>query len=286
MARTDYGERTCIVTGASAGIGKEMARQIARPGITVVMVSRSRERLAAAQDEIKREVPAAKTDMMVADLSSQAEIRRLASEFKNRYNRLDILINNAGVIVPGRSLTVDGIETTFAVNHLGYFLLTNLLLETIKSSPPARIVNVSSAAHKSARLDFDDLQNEERYSGFFVYCESKLANVLFTYELARRLEGTGVTANCFHPGAIATELFRDQNFLVRLGTQLFLKSPARGAETGVYLAISPEVEGLTGKYFVNKHQARSNRQSYDKAAAERLWQISAELTGLSKPMTA
>ena len=277
--------KICLITGASAGIGKEMARQIARSGIIILMVSRSRERLAAAQDEIKREVPAAKTDMMVADLSSQAEIRRLASEFKNRYNRLDILINNAGVIVPSRSLTVDGIETTFAVNHLGYFLLTNLLLETIKSSPPARIVNVSSAAHKSARIDFDDLQNEKRYSGFFVYCESKLANVLFTYELARRLEGTGVTANCFHPGAIATELFRDQNFLVRLGTQLFLKSPARGAETGVYLATSPEVEGVTGKYFVNKHPARSNRQSYDKAAAERLWQISAELTG-SKPMTA
>ncbi|HKF55389.1 MAG TPA: SDR family oxidoreductase [Blastocatellia bacterium] len=280
------GAKTCLITGASAGIGKEMARQIARSGATVVMVSRSRDRLASAEEEIKREVPAAKTDLLVADLSSQAEIRRLASEFISRYNRLDILINNAGVLMANRSLTDDGIETTLAVNHLGYFLLTNLLLETIKASSPARIVNVSSSAHKSATLDFEDLQNEKRYVGFFVYCESKLANVLFTYELARRLEGTGVTANCFHPGAIATELFRDQNVLVRLGTQLFLKTPARGAKTGVYLATSPEVEGVTGKYFVNKHPARSNKQSHDEAAAQRLWEISAELTGLSKPMTA
>jgi NAD(P)-dependent dehydrogenase (short-subunit alcohol dehydrogenase family) len=279
------GVKTCLITGASAGIGKEMARQIARSGATVVMVSRSHDRLASAEEEIKREVPAAKTDLLVADLSSQAEIRKLASEFSSRYSRLDILINNAGVLVPNRSLTVDGIETTFAVNHLGYFLLTNLLLETIKSSSPARIVNVSSAAHKSARLDFNDLQNEKRYVGFFVYCESKLANVLFTYELARRLEGSGVTVNCFHPGAIATELFRDQNVLVRLGTQLFLKTPARGAETGAYLASSPEVQGITGKYFVNKRPARSNMQSHDQVAAKRLWDISAELTGLSKPMT-
>ena len=275
--------KTCLVTGASAGIGKEMAKEMARSGATVVMVSRSRDRLASAQEEIRREVPGLKTDLWVADLSSQAEIRRLASEFSSRYGRLDILINNAGVLVPNRSLTVDGIETTFAVNHLGYFLLTNLLLETMKASSPARIVNVSSAAHKSATLDFDDLQNEKRYVGFFVYCESKLANVLFTYELARRLEGSGVTANCFHPGAIATELFRDQNVLVRLGTQLFLKTPARGAETGVYLATSPEVEGVSGKYFVNKHPARSNKQSYDQAAAGRLWEISEELTGLSRP---
>ena len=278
--------RTCLITGASAGIGKEMARQIARSGAAVVMVSRSRDRLVSAQEEIRRDVPGANIDLLVADLSSQAEIRNLASEFSSRYSRLDILINNAGVLVPNRSLTVDGIETTFAVNHLGYFLLTNLLLETIKASSPARIVNVSASLHKSATLDFDDLQNEKRYVGLFVYSESKLANVLFTYELARRLEGTGVTANCFHPGAIATEIFRDQNVLVRLGTQLFLKAPARGAETGVYLATSPEVEGVTGKYFVNKHPARSNRQSYDEAAAKRLWSISAELTGLSRPMTA
>jgi NAD(P)-dependent dehydrogenase (short-subunit alcohol dehydrogenase family) len=280
MAHGNSERRVCLITGASAGIGKEMAKQIARSGATVVMVSRSRDRLAAAQEEIKREVPGAQTDLLVADLSSQSEIRVLASEFSSRYGRLDILINNAGVLVPNRSLTVDGIETTFAVNHLGYYLLTNLLLDTIKSSAPARIVNVSSAAHRSATLDFDDLQNAKRYVGFFVYCESKLENVLFTYELARRLEGSGVTANCFHPGAIATELFRDQNLLVRLGTQLFLKTPARGAETGVYLATSPEVQSVTGKYFVNKRPARSNKQSYDEAAAKRLWDVSAELTGL------
>jgi NAD(P)-dependent dehydrogenase (short-subunit alcohol dehydrogenase family) len=286
MPQPDNEQRVALITGASTGIGKEMAKQIARSGIIVVMASRSRERLEAAQEEIRREVPASKTELLAADISSQAEIRRLASEFSSKYNRLDILINNAGVMAPNRSLTVDGIETTFAVNHLGYFLLTNLLLDTIRSSAPARIINTSSAAHRSARLDFDDLQNEKAYSGFFVYCESKLANVLFTYELARRLEGTGVTANCFHPGAIATELFRDQNVLVRLGSALFLKSPARGAETGVYLATSPEVEGLTGKYFVNKRAARSNKQSYDQAAAKRLWEVSVELTGLSEAVSA
>jgi NAD(P)-dependent dehydrogenase (short-subunit alcohol dehydrogenase family) len=286
MAQSDGRQRICLITGASAGIGKEMAKAIARSGMTVVMVSRSLDRLKSAEAEIQRAVSAARTNLVVADLSSQSQIRELASEFKRRYNRLDILINNAGVLVPNRTLTVDGIETTLAVNHLGYFLLTNLLLETIKSSSPARIVNVSSSAHKSARLDFDDLQNAKRYSGFFVYRESKLANVLFTYELARRLEGTGVTANCFHPGAISTELFRDQNLLVRLGTQLFLKGPARGAETGVYLATSSEVEGVTGKYFVNKRPARSNKQSYDEAAAKRLWEISNDLTGMSKTFTA
>jgi len=284
MDKEDTG-RICLITGASAGIGKEMAKAIARSGITVVMVARNVERLKNAQAEIQQAVPGATTDLLPADLSSQTQIRELAAEFQGKYDRLDILINNAGVLVPNRSLTVDGIETTFAVNHLGYFLLTNLLLEKIKSSAPARIVNVSSAAHKSASLDFNDLQNERRYSGFFVYCESKLANVLFTYELARKLEGTGVTANCFHPGAIATELFRDQNILVRLGTQLFLKGPAKGAETGVYLATSPEVEGVTGKYFVNKKAARSNKQSYDEAAARRLWEISDQLTGMSKPST-
>jgi NAD(P)-dependent dehydrogenase (short-subunit alcohol dehydrogenase family) len=286
MVESDSQRRVCLITGASTGIGKEIAKQIARSGITVVMVARSRGRLESAQEEIKLEAPAAKTDLLVADLSSQAEIRRVISEFCSRYHRLDILINNAGVLVPRRSLTVDGIETTFAINHLGYFLLTNLLLDTIKPSAPARVVNTSSAAHQSARLDFDDLQSEKRYTGFFVYCKSKLANVLFTYELARRLEGTGVTVNCFHPGVIATELFRDQNPLVRIGSKLFLKSPAKGAETGVYLATSPEVNGVTGKYFVNKRPAQSNKQSYDQAAAKRLWEISTELTGLSRPVTA
>ena len=278
--------RVSLITGASTGIGKEMARKIAAMGVTVVMVSRSRERLKTAEEQIRRDFPAAKTDILVADLSSQADIRQLASEFCDRYERLDILINNAGMLVPKRSVTLDGIETTFAVNHLAYFLLTNLLLETIKSSSPARIVNTSSAAHKSATLDFDDLQNQKGYSGFPVYCRSKLANVMFTYELARRLEGTGVTANCFHPGVIATDLFRDQNFLVRAGAQLFLKSPAKGAQTGVYLATSGDVEGVTGKYFVKRRAERSNKQSYDEAAARHLWAVSSELTGLSKPPTA
>ncbi len=222
---------------------------------------------------------------MIADLASQRATRALAEEFLERHEALHILVNNAGLSVPKRRLTEDGIETTFAVNHLAYFLLTNLLLDRLIASAPARIINVSSAAHTSVKLDFDNLQGEKGYRPFRAYSTSKLANVAFTYELARRLEGKGVTANCLHPGVIPkTNISRESSTLFKLLIQLasympfFMISPEEGAKTTVYLASSPEVEGVTGKYFVKSKAVKSSRASYDQRTAERLWRLSAELT--------
>jgi NAD(P)-dependent dehydrogenase (short-subunit alcohol dehydrogenase family) len=220
---------------------------------------------------------------MLADLSSQEQIRRLADDFKAAYPRLDVLINNAGVFRSERITTADGIEMTFAVNHLAYFLLTNLLLDVLKASAPSRIVNVSSGAQSNGTIDFDDLQGEKGYKGTKAYSQSKLANVLFTYELARRLEGTGVTANCLHPGAVRTNFGSGSSgvfgFMVR-ALRPFIISPEKGAETSIYLASSPEVEGVSGRYFVKKAEARSSDVSYDERLARRLWKVSAELTNL------
>ena len=210
----------------------------------------------------------------------KARFASLAQEFKQNHNRLDVLVNNAGVILTRRQVTEDGLESTFAINHLAYFLLTNLLLDLIKQSAPARIVNVSSTVHKSATIDFNDLQSERSYSAMRAYGQSKLANVLFTYELARRLEGSRVTVNCLHPGVIATNIFRDISGVVGAAAKLFLKNPRRGAETSIYLATSPEVEGVTGKYFDDRRAVRSSPESYDEAIAERLWQVSEQLTNL------
>jgi NAD(P)-dependent dehydrogenase (short-subunit alcohol dehydrogenase family) len=221
---------------------------------------------------------------MLADVSSQEEIRRLADEFKEAYPRLDVLINNAGVFRSKRITSADGIEMTFAVNHLAYFLLTNLLLDVLKASAPSRIVNVSSRDHSNATIDFDDLQGEKGYKGAKAYSQSKLANVLFTYELTRRLEGTGVTANCLHPGVVGTNFGSGVSgvfgFMVRALKPL-MKSPEKGAETSIFLASSPEVEGLSGRYFVKKAEAHSSDVSYDERIARRLWEVSAELTNLS-----
>jgi NAD(P)-dependent dehydrogenase (short-subunit alcohol dehydrogenase family) len=220
---------------------------------------------------------------MLADVSSQEEIRRLADEFKEAYPRLDVLINNVGVFRSKRITTADRIEMTFAVNHLAYFLLTNLLLDVLKVSAPSRIVNVSSGAQSNATIDFDDLQGEKGYKGAKAYSRSKLATVLFPYELARRLEGTGVTANCLHPGVVGTNFGSGVSgvfgFMVRALTPL-MKSPEKGAETSIYLASSPEVEGLSGRYFVKRAEARSSDVSYDERLARRLWEVSAELTNL------
>ena len=272
--------KICIVTGANSGIGKVTALELARMGATVTMVCRSRNNGEAAIREIKKSIGGASLELRVADLSSQAEIRRLAEEFQNKHDRLDLLVNNAGVFVRQRSMTPDGIETTFAVNHLAYFLLTNLLLDILKRSAPARIVNVSSRAHTSATINFNDPQGEREYGGWRAYCQSKLANILFTYELARRLEGTGVTANCLHPGVIATGLFRSLPKILHLPLQIFLSSPENGAETSVYLAASPKVEGVTGKYFVKKRPVASSPESQNPDIARRLWEVSEQLTGL------
>src|SRR5215210_1282440 len=277
------GEKVCLITGATSGIGKATAMGLANMGASVVMVGRDRGRGEAALAEIKEKNGNASVDLMLADLSSQEEIRRLADEFKEACPRLDVLINNAGVFRSERITTADGIEMTFAVNHLAYFLLTNLLLDALEASAPSRIVNVSSGDHSNATIDFDDLQGEKGYKGAKAYSQSKLANVLFTYELARRLEGTGVTANCLHPGVVGTNLGSGVSgvfgFMVRALTPL-MKSPEQGAETSICLASSPEVESLSGRYFVKKAETRSSDESYDAGLARRLWEVSAELTNL------
>jgi NAD(P)-dependent dehydrogenase (short-subunit alcohol dehydrogenase family) len=273
--------KVCLITGATSGIGKATAMGLANMGANVVMVGRDRGRGEAALAEVKGKSANASVDLMLADLSSQEEIRRLADEFKEAYSRLDVLINNAGVIRSKRITSADGIETTFAVNHLAYFLLTNLLLDVLKASAPSRIVNVASGEQRNGTIDFEDLQGEKGYKAAKAYSQSKLATVLFTYELARRLEGTGVTANCLHPGVVGTNLGSGVSgvfgFVVRAMTPL-MKSPEKGAETSIYLASSWEVEGLSGRYFVKKAEARSSDVSYDEKLARRLWEVSAELT--------
>jgi NAD(P)-dependent dehydrogenase (short-subunit alcohol dehydrogenase family) len=270
-------EKICLVTGANSGIGKVTAKTLAAGGATVIMVSRSRDKGEAARDEIVRETGAKNVDLMITDFSDLSQIRRLAADVRAKYPRLHALVNNAGTYIDKRRLTVDGYETTFAVNHLGYFLLTRELLDLMKSSAPARIVNVASDAHRGGHIYFDDLSLEKAYSGWKAYGQSKLANVLFTYELARRLVGAGVTANCMHPGVVGTNLFNSVGGLagkvVRLFTP-FMRTPEKGADTIIWLASSPEVEGITGKYFVDRKAQATNPESYDTAVAARLWEVS------------
>ncbi len=277
--------RVCLVTGASWGIGKETALALARMGATVVMHGHDPGRSVAAADSVRRASPRDAVELVVADHSSQAGVRRLAAEVLDRHDSLHVLVNNAGVLRMRRTLTVDGLELTFALNHLAYFLLTRLLLDRLGEGAPARIVNVSSGAHARARLDLDDLQNARRFRGMGVYGQSKLANVLFTYELARRLEGSGVTANCLHPGLVATRLGSGTPGVIGramwLGTRLlkpFALSPAKGARTSIYLATSPEVEHVSGRYFVNGEATESSPASYDEESARRLWEASEQLT--------
>lgn len=278
--------KVCIVTGATSGIGLVTTQALARQGATVIVVGRNPERGAATVTRIKQETGNPAVEWMVADLSAQAQVRHLARAFQERFARLDVLVNNAGALFARRSLSVDGIEMTFALNHLAYFLLTNLLLDTLKASAPARIVNVASRAHRGARINFADLQERQRYSGWRAYAQSKLANILFTYELARRLEGAGVTANTLHPGFVATNFGRNNAGIVGLivrVSQLAAIGPDQGAQTVIYLATAPEVEGISGKYFVNKRAVPSAEVSYDRDTAQRLWQVSAEMTGLPSP---
>jgi NAD(P)-dependent dehydrogenase (short-subunit alcohol dehydrogenase family) len=278
--------KVCMVTGANSGIGKVTALELARMGATVVLVCRSRSRGEQALEEIRRETGSSAVELMVADLSSQASARELAAAFRQKYDRLHVLVNNAGAIFPRRELTVDGLESTFALNHLGYFLLTNLLLDLIRASAPARIVNVSSGAHAMGAINFADLQAERKFNSWRAYGQSKLANILFTVELARRLEGTGVTVNCLHPGLVGTQFgagyYADSPLARAVGSlmPLFAISPEKGAETSIYLATSPEVAGVTGKYFAKKRPVKPSRAATDMALAERLWQVSAQLTDL------
>ena len=278
--------QVCLVTGATSGIGAETAKQLAQRGATVIVVGRSAKKSAATVARIRRQTRNPGVDSILADLSSQKDIRALAQQFKEKYARLDVLVNNAGGIWMTRQESVDGIEMTLAVNHLSYWLLTHLLLDTLMASAPARIVNVSSLFQWLSVMNFDDLQGQHGlYIGLNAYNQSKLANVLFTYELARRLQGTRVTANVLHPGAVRTKLFaRNPLFQLFLNPFFYLiaVSVKDGAQTSVYLASSPEVASVTGKYFVWSKPVLSAPASYDEAAQRRLWQMSAELTGMAE----
>jgi NAD(P)-dependent dehydrogenase (short-subunit alcohol dehydrogenase family) len=268
-----------LVTGATAGIGKATALGLAAMGAHLAITGRDHGRTEAAGREI-RAAGGGPVDVFVADLSAQSEVRRLAAAVLQRLSRLDVLVNNVGGYWDTRHVTADGLEHTFALNHLAPFLLTNMLLDRLKASAPARVVTVASHAHTMGRIDFDDLQGARSYSGARAYNQSKLANVLFTYELARRLQGTSVTANALHPGVVRTSFGAEdpagvQRLLVPL-IRPFMKSPARGAATSVHVASAPELEQVTGRYFANSKPKRSSERSYDEVVAARLWQVSVD----------
>jgi len=276
--------RRCLVTGANSGMGRVTAAALARQGAEVVALCRSRDKAQATCEAIAAETGRSSLAPLAADLGSQAQIRAVADEFRGRYDRLDVLVNNAGLLAGERTLSEDGIELTFAVNHLGTFLLTRLLREPLERAPAARVVTVASDVHRLARFDPDNLQLERGYGGYKAYCLSKLANILFTFELARRLAGTRVTANCLHPGLVASNFGSGAKPWFRALMSVsrpFLVSPEKGAETAIHLASSPEVEGVTGRYFKNKRIAEPSRAARDEAAARELWAISERLTGLA-----
>lgn len=274
-------KKICLVTGATSGIGLETAKQLARLGATVIVVGRNATKCASVVARIRQQTGNAQVESIVADLSAQAQVRALAEQFQRRYARLDVLVNNVGAFIARRRVSADGIEMTFALNHLAPFLLTNLLRDVLIASAPARIVNVSSALHAQGKIVFDDLQMARGYNGLAQYNNSKLANVLFTYELARRLAGTRVTVNALHPGAVRTNLTAANGgvfkWIVQPLFNLIAISVEEGARTNVYLASSPEVEGVTGKYFGKCKEWKSSPASYDEEAQKKLWEVSAAM---------
>ncbi|MFC5828261.1 SDR family oxidoreductase [Nonomuraea insulae] len=276
--------RTVLVTGGTAGIGRATALGLATMGARLAIVGRDPGRAEDAAREI-RAAGGGQADVFVADLTSQSQVRRLAGEVLERLSRIDVLINNAGGYWHTRHVTADGLERTFALNHLAPFLLTSLLLDRLEHSAPARVITVSSHAHTAGHIDFDDLQGERSYSGSRAYDQSKLANVLFTYELARRLRATSVTANALHPGVVSTSFGAEdpagvQRLLVPF-LRPFMKVPAQGAATSVHLASAPDLKEVTGGYFAGGKPRRSSKRSHDQAAAARLWHVSADLAGLT-----
>jgi NAD(P)-dependent dehydrogenase (short-subunit alcohol dehydrogenase family) len=275
--------KVCLVTGATNGIGRETARALADRGATLVIIGRNANRVTRTVSEIQTETGNQQVEGLVGDLSVQADVRRVAREFQAKHDRLHVLVNNAGMLFWNRDVTPDGVERTFALNHLGYFLLTDLLLPTLKASAPARIVNVASDAHRGAHITFADLQGAKSYSAMRAYGQSKLANIMFTYELARRLEGTGVTANTLHPGFVATGFARNNGPIVRFFMDTLLRpmqiSTIKGAQTSIYLATSPDVEGVSGKYFDRSKAVTSTDPSYNRADQQRLWEISTQMVG-------
>ena len=274
--------KVALVTGGTSGIGKATARALAAMGADVVVVGRNPERGEAAVEEIRSQT-GGRVDLALYDLASQAEIRALADEFRRRYDRLDVLVNNAGLVQSTRTETPDGIETTLATNHLAPFLLTNLLLDVLKQSAPSRIVTVSSEAERWGDIDFDDLQSRRSYRGFPVYGMTKLANIMFTFEIAERLRGTGVTATCMHPGAVNTRFGSNNRGPMTIFFRLskpFMRTPEQGADTLVWLASSPEVEGVSGRYYSNRKPVEPKSLANDPGARRRLWNESEKLTGL------
>ena len=275
--------KICLITGGTNGIGKSTALELARMGANVTIVGRNAQKTSQVVEEIRSATGNMKVDSLLADLSSQQDVRQLADEFRSKHSQLHVMINNAGGVFMKRQISIDSIEMTFAVNHLAGFLLTNLLLDMIKTSGHARIINVSSDAHASGNIEFDNLQGERNYSPK-AYNNSKLANILFTTELARRLQGTDVTVNSLHPGLVSTGLAKNNGkfmaFLISTLMPIVGRSAAKGAETSVYLASSPDVEGIMGKYFYNSHPIPAAPQANDVMIAEKLWNVSAEMVQL------
>jgi NAD(P)-dependent dehydrogenase (short-subunit alcohol dehydrogenase family) len=294
--------KTVLITGANQGIGKESAVQLASMGARVVIVARDAGKGRAAADEIATRSKSDAIELLIGDLSVVAETRRVAREFREKHDRLDVLLNNAGVLATSRRTTVDGLEHTFATNHMGYFVLTTELLDLLKASAPSRVVSVASRAHLRGTMHWNDLQlergaepspcaraictgTERGWTAWKAYAQSKLANVLFTRELAKRLEGTRVTANCLHPGVIASGFGKTDGGVFRFLWTLmgpFLSSPADGASTQVWLSASPDVEGISGKYFADRREARPSREARDDEAAKRLWTISEEIANRAR----
>ena len=277
-------ERTCLITGATSGIGKVAAAELAGRGFRMMLVTRDRARGETTLAELAAAGTRAPLDLLVADLSSQRDIHRLAGEVRRLTPRLDVLINNAGVICLSRRLSADGFEMTLAVNHLAPFLLTRLLEDRLASSVPARVVTVASDAHRVGRIDFEDLQGARRYSGWKAYAQSKLANILFTYELARRWQGRGITVNCLHPGAVDTALWRESRGFLRVvlrAARPFFRTPAEGAAGIIQLADAPELAEVSGKYFKKGRATRSASAAYDASSAARLWEVSEALAPIA-----
>jgi NAD(P)-dependent dehydrogenase (short-subunit alcohol dehydrogenase family) len=276
--------KVCIVTGANSGVGRATATRLAKSGATVVMVCRDRGRGEAAVREVRLQTGVSSAvELMLADLSSMDSVRQLADTFKQSFNKLHVLDNNAGVILSECTPTIDGFESTFAINHLSHFLLTNLLMDVLKTSAPSRVISVTSDAHFGGHIDFESLRCGRPYRATRAYSQSKLAQVLFTYELAKRTAGTGVTSNCVHPGAVRTNwgdsggtVFR---FIMKIARP-FLLSPERGANGPVYLASSPSVHDLTGRYYSGTQEAKSSEESHDEGTAKRLWEVSSQMARL------
>ncbi|MCW9707141.1 SDR family oxidoreductase [Fodinibius salsisoli] len=282
----DLSNKLCVVTGANSGIGKETVRAFARQGAYVVMICRNEQRAEQARQEIMEDTNHTGLEIVLADLALQYDIRKAAETIKDKFDHIDILVNNAGFIPHKRQETADGIEKTLAVNHLAPFLLTNLLYNHLKESAEGRVITVSSEAHRLGApvFDFQNLQLEEHFAPMKAYGLSKLCNIMFTHQLANRAQHNSVTANCLHPGVVRTQLAEEASLLMKafyfLGTP-FMKSAKRGAQTSIYLATSDEVKEISGKYFKNKKVTKPASIAYDRQKSERLWKISAELTGLS-----